>query len=126
MKKMIIPFICVSVLFLSCTKKMNPSTSTTTEPSKEKALAVSDTVAATKSVVPVDTNPVAGMDPTTLISNGEAVYKAKCGACHGLKDPTNYTTTRWDAILKEMIPRAKLDGAQQNEVLAYVRAHARQ
>src|SRR4051794_36312609 len=55
-----------------------------------------------------------------LVDQGKTVYATRCNRCHGLKDVTAYTTTRWDGILKSMIPKAKLDEAQSQQVTAYV------
>lgn len=117
--------LCFSVL-LACSKKTVPSkeTAVTSREVTEKTTTAKDTTATAPPKT--DTNPVAGMSQETLVKNGEAIFKAKCGKCHALKNPGDFTPERWDGILKVMFPRAKLDGAEQHEVLAYIKSNAKQ
>jgi cytochrome c5 len=62
---------------------------------------------------------------TAIITAGHATFDAKCGRCHGLKDPGNYTAERWVGILKIMAPRARLDETENANVLAYVQFYAK-
>jgi hypothetical protein len=59
-------------------------------------------------------------------SVGKTIYTAKCGRCHGLKDPANYTSTEWVPILNTMAAKAKLDDTEKANVNAYVQANAKQ
>ncbi|MEI9934536.1 MAG: cytochrome c [Ferruginibacter sp.] len=56
---------------------------------------------------------------------GKATYTAKCGQCHGLKDPANFTATQWVPILDNMARKANLDATEKANVLAYVLANAK-
>ncbi len=56
---------------------------------------------------------------------GKATYVAKCGQCHGLKDPADFTTTQWVPILNNMARKANLDETEKANVLAYVQANAK-
>src|SRR2546423_12350499 len=60
-----------------------------------------------------------------LVEQGKTVYTAKCGKCHGLKNTTNYTADRWNSILKAMIPKAKLNDTEAQQVTAYVLSNAK-
>jgi cytochrome c2 len=59
-------------------------------------------------------------------SAGKDIYIAKCGQCHGLKNPGNYTVTEWGPILDHMAKKAQLDDTEKANVLAYVDANAKQ
>jgi hypothetical protein len=56
---------------------------------------------------------------------GHATFEAKCGRCHSLKIPSNYTVKQWTPILDKMAPRARLDSTEKANVLAYVSFHAK-
>jgi mono/diheme cytochrome c family protein len=58
-------------------------------------------------------------------SPGEALYRSRCAACHRLRDPGERTGDAWVAAIERYGPRAHLDPAERREVLAYLRAHAR-
>jgi mono/diheme cytochrome c family protein len=60
-----------------------------------------------------------------LVEQGKTVYTSRCGRCHGLKDVTAYTTTRWEGILKSMAPKAKLNETETQQVAAYVMEYAK-
>ncbi|HMG81750.1 MAG TPA: cytochrome c [Ferruginibacter sp.] len=57
---------------------------------------------------------------------GKEVFTAKCGTCHGLKDPADHTAQEWVPIVKEMGKKAKLNDTDKKNVLAYVQSNARQ
>jgi hypothetical protein len=56
---------------------------------------------------------------------GKEVFTAKCGKCHELKDPADYTPKKWISIVNDMAPKAKLDATEKKNVLAYVQANAK-
>lgn len=62
---------------------------------------------------------------TETISAGQTVYSSRCGRCHYLKTPQDYTSQQWDNILKTMIPKAKLNNEEAMQVTAYVMEHAK-
>ena len=55
---------------------------------------------------------------------GKIVFTNRCGKCHGLPEPLQYTAQRWDGILSYMIPRARLSNEQAVHVTAYVKTNA--
>ncbi len=125
MKKAFLLSVLGLFVFIACNKKAVP-TGTTTAPNDKTAAektAVTDTVS--KVTPAADMSPVAGMSNEAQIANGETIFKTKCTKCHGLKNTADYTSDRWDSILKTMIPRAKLDGTEQYEVLAYIKANCK-
>jgi len=60
-----------------------------------------------------------------LMTKGEEIYRTKCTHCHGVPETSAYSSNRWDRIINEMAPRARLDAAEKNAVLTYVKAGAR-
>ena len=90
------------------------------------------TIACNKKAVPViterRTQPITP-DPTLLTvipdtSIGKIVFINRCGRCHGLPEPNQFTTKRWDGILCYMIPRARVTDEQGIHVMAYLKAYA--
>lgn len=59
------------------------------------------------------------------MEKGKNVYVSKCGSCHALKTPVDYTVDQLNKILKIEIPRAKLDKKEAEHVTAYLLANAR-
>ncbi len=60
-----------------------------------------------------------------LMAQGQTVYTTRCAKCHEAKSVSAYNTQQWEGILKDMIPKAKLDQAQATQVTAYVLANAK-
>lgn len=54
------------------------------------------------------------------VESGKTIYTTKCSKCHTTKEVTAYTASRWEGILKNMIPKAKLDETEAQQVTAYV------
>lgn len=59
------------------------------------------------------------------VSAGQNVYSSRCGRCHYLKTPQDYTLQQWDNILKTMISKANLKKEEAKQVTAYVMEHAK-
>jgi hypothetical protein len=57
---------------------------------------------------------------------GKEIFTAKCGKCHELKNPGDYTPTKWIGLINEMAPKAQLTDEEKQHVLAYVQANAKQ
>jgi mono/diheme cytochrome c family protein len=62
---------------------------------------------------------------TELVTQGKTVYTTRCNKCHALKTVENYTADRWTNILKSMIPKAKLNETEAQQVTAYVMDNAK-
>jgi hypothetical protein len=71
---------------------------------------------------PAEMRPVSDIKPDTLA--GRTIFMNRCGRCHDLPKPDQYTAQRWQGILSYMIPRARLDQEQGIHVTAYLTAHA--
>jgi cytochrome c2 len=136
MKKTIIIFLTAFILY-SCAKKMTPSTSAAssntastnavaavvseskpTEMKKETPVAPV-TSEATIMTETTATDAISTKKETKEVVAGKEVFKAKCGRCHELKAPENYTAAKWVKIVDWMAPKAKLDASEKENVLAY-------
>jgi hypothetical protein len=90
------------IVIIACNKKAMPViTSRTTEPPPPA-----------KSIIDVKPD----------IETGKTIFINRCGKCHGLPKPDDYTAKRWEGILSYMIPRARLTDEQGVHVRAYVLA----
>ena len=99
-----------AVIFVSCSKKISPaqqspaSTTVTPPPPAETVMTRSIDVKA---------------------DQGKVVFTQKCGKCHALKNPADFTADQWDSILKRMAPNARLTPDETEQVAAYVRSMAK-
>lgn len=93
----------IFIILLSCQKKAVPViTGRTTEPSAPK------------------TEELSAPDLLT----GKQIFKNRCGRCHGLPDPVQYTAKRWETIMALMSPKAKLSKQEQVHVMTWVKENA--
>jgi hypothetical protein len=99
--------------FLSCAKKATPAAT-----EENKVVTEAKVEEAIKPVPTIVTESSASIA-------GHAIYDAKCGSCHGLKNVADYTAKQWEPIITRMVPRAKLDSTEKTNVLAYVNFYAR-
>ena len=62
----------------------------------------------------------------TLNSNyGKEIYESKCGSCHDLNKPSDYTFKAWNPIIDRMAKKANLDYLQKQNVLGYLKDNAK-
>lgn len=101
-----IPFIAilsVLIVLLSCQKKAIPViTARKVEPSAPKMEELS----------------------APDLQKGKQLFANRCGRCHGLPDPVQYTEKRWETIMVLMAPKAKLSKQEQVHVTAWVKENA--
>ena len=50
-------------------------------------------------------------------NQGYALYKNKCGSCHRLHAPSEYTVSEWEKSLAEMYPKAKVWGETDKKLI---------
>ena len=89
-------------------------------------------VACNRNVMPVitsrTTEPEQPAKPLTYvkpdIERGKVIFANRCGKCHGLTKPDDYTAKRWEEILSYMIPRARLSNEHGVHVRAYLEVNA--
>jgi hypothetical protein len=104
MKKIIFVFIILVVAISACHKKALPTITSRERESLPPATALTD------------------IKPD--LERGKIIFTNRCGRCHALPEPAQFTITRWEGILKLMIPRARLNNEQGVHVSAYVKANA--
>ncbi len=71
--------------------------------------------------------------PTTMIVNtvsvvwarAQTLYDNRCGSCHALHKPSDFTANEWPGILDAMAKNAAFDPAQTELVTKYLQTHAR-
>ncbi len=103
MKTIIFILVIFAVIIQACQKKTLPTITTrTTEPSKPLTAAV---------------------DVKPDEAAGKIIFTNRCGRCHGLPEPVQFTAQQWDGILATMIPRARLDKEMEIHVTAYIKAN---
>ena len=130
MKKVIITVTTFSVIVVACSKKSIPSV---TQQASERIEQNTDTAKAKDDNEQAMAKETADRKPAAkesgeidlAVMQGKAVFGAKCGKCHELKNPTAYTQAKWESILKVMAPKAKLTAEETSNVAAYVKAEAR-
>jgi len=110
--KKAITIITFSLLVFACSRKTVSTSST---------VPATTTSSTTTEASPESTSVSAH---ALLVEQGKGIYTTKCSKCHATKDVTAYTTTRWDGILQKMIPKAKLNDTEAQQVTAYVMEYA--
>jgi cytochrome c5 len=104
MSKIIHFIIVIAAITLACNKKALP---TITERTKEPPPPAKKAV-----------------DVKPDLATGKIIFTNRCGNCHDLPKPEQYTARRWDGILLSMIPKARLNNEQGLHVTAYLKANA--
>jgi mono/diheme cytochrome c family protein len=87
-----------------------------------KAVASSDEIILSNKTTNTMNN---GTGNSEVISAGQTIYNSRCGRCHYSKTVQDYTQQQWENILKRMIPKAKLNKEEAQDVTAYVMEHAK-
>ena len=64
----------------------------------------------------------AGSSTRPPLSDGERVYRTKCGSCHRLHDRSEYPTEKWSKLVAEMERKKKvrLSADQRALILGYL------
>ena len=98
-----------------------------------------NTIASKEPVIPRrETSTTSTPDSTTTVSQptveltdavsialGKTIFETRCGRCHGLKNTADYTSQRWEGILRSMTPKARLTQTEIQQVTAYVKANSK-
>jgi hypothetical protein len=58
--------------------------------------------------------------PDPSLDPARALYSAKCGGCHRLRQPSKIDPRKWPSILEKMSVKAKLTPDQKSQIGAYV------
>jgi hypothetical protein len=72
--------------------------------------------------LPLAAKPI--MDVKSDIETGKTIFTNRCGKCHVLPKPDDFTAKRWEGILSYMIPKARLSNEQAIHVTAYLKPNA--
>jgi len=107
MKKYIYTLSLLGVIVYSCKTQSTAPTATTPAVSAPSA------------------TPMASLTKEEMLKKGEDLFNLKCGRCHGLPSPADFTEADWKPIIAAMAPKAKLNADQTNWVLAYVNANSK-
>lgn len=106
MKKIISFLSCVVIIITACNKKSVPIITSRETPSP--------VISTTKSETLVKAD----------LTQGKQIFINRCGKCHDLPLPEQFTEKRWEGILSYMIPRARLNDEEGIHVTAYLKANA--
>lgn len=138
MKKFLSVFTMI-ILVWGCAKKIAPAGSASSNnpvmpaetniggkgTANEGSATTVQTPAANTGTFGIKEAPKATTPEETAAINGQSIFNAKCGRCHGLKPTTDYTADRWAGILAVMAPRANLTVDEREQVYAYVKANSK-
>lgn len=134
MKKVSLFLVFVIALGAACTKKVAPSgepvTQKTTDNTPQKPDEETDTRAADeakekgKTYEPVpgnpDTRPANAPEKKDDIMEGRLIFTSKCSRCHATKDVSAYSASKWQNILKQMVPKAGLNATEEAQLRAFI------
>ncbi len=130
MKNIVIGFVSM-VLIGGCAKKITPANNGSST-SNTQPLPAGTTAGSGSEVTMVINNQGGSAAPktetpadATAIAAGQNTFNAKCGRCHGLKNPGDFTAERWEGIMDAMAPKAHLTDIEKANVYAYVKANAK-
>jgi|JI61114BRNA_FD_contig_41_2654662_length_647_multi_3_in_0_out_0_1 cytochrome c5 len=112
--KKVLTLSIVSLIVFACSHK---TTSTVTKTEEVKTTVATETAAIEKTESATVTN--------EQFLAGKAVYSAKCGNCHKLKEPSRGNMTQWTKWIDRMAPKAKLTEDEKAQVTAYVSVNAK-
>jgi len=105
-KKIISGLLLCLVIAEACSKKSVPViTARTSEPAKPVTATATD-------IIPD-------------LETGKMIFTNRCGRCHGLPEPAQFSIQRWETILAIMIPRARLNKEQETHITAWLKANAK-
>lgn len=68
---------------------------------------------------------IAAMYSEDQLEIGKNILHDDCAKCHKVFDPNSRTPEQWNAILRRMIPKARLNEADARLVRAYLIKHAK-
>ena len=136
MKKMLVLLFGCAMIIIACGKKVMPESDANNqsdngkEKTEKQALKNND-----PAHLESPTSPNTDMERAALpaqnapasanLVKGKTVYVTKCGSCHALKNPIDFTASQWNNILKNEIPKAKLDNKEAEQVKAYIMSNTK-
>ena len=58
------------------------------------------------------------------LERGRSLYVRRCSGCHNLYRPQDYTPERWPRLVDEMAHKARLTGAERDDMVRFLVAVA--
>ncbi len=131
MKKLIVMTFIGTMVVISCGKKIIPETGANnpSRPVNEKEMKEGTQTATTnnsRTTTPSfndmkgSNNDFSEGSRNISMEKGKTIYVTKCGGCHSLKNPGDYTTDQMNNFLKIEIPKANLSKSEGDQVTAYL------
>ncbi|HEY6063635.1 MAG TPA: hypothetical protein VIV35_08500 [Chitinophagaceae bacterium] len=136
MKKLIVLLFVCAAAAMSCGKKVMPGSDANNQskPANDKSATSATQSPATNTsatTAPSFNNMQKSIPPnpdgprSVSMEQGKTVFVTKCGGCHALKNPGDYTVDQMNTILKAEIPKAKLSSKEAEQVTAYLLANSK-
>lgn len=66
--------------------------------------------------------PTPTMAVSSSVAAGGATWSQRCGQCHNLRSPSEYSDAQWAVAVQHMRVRVPLTGKEQRDVLAFLQA----
>ena len=63
---------------------------------------------------------IVNMNENTKFPEGRELFASKCGGCHKLYNPDQFTSAEWDSLLFLMKRKAKIVEEQKNEIYKWI------
>ena len=125
-----------AMIGIACGKKVMPESDANNQPdngkektekpaSKNNDPNHSETPTSSNSEMERAVLPAQNAAASANLVKGKTVYVTKCGSCHALKNPIDFTADQWNNILKNEIPKAKLDNKEAEQVKAYIMSNTK-
>jgi Dihaem cytochrome c len=81
---------------------------------------------ATALYVPTNNDAIKNNVPLETLVQGRDLYVNKCGSCHNLHLPSQYTNQQWHPILIKMQIKAKLSDSQMKLISRYIETNTKE
>lgn len=137
MKKLFVLLVICAAVAVACGKKIMPESDANNQskPANDKSAnsatqsantnASSNTTPSLNDMKGFQTVPIENIPRAVPMDAEKTVYVTKCGSCHALKTPSDYTADQMRTILKAEIPKAKLNSTEAQQVTTYLLANAK-
>ena len=56
------------------------------------------------------------------IARGAQEWRDNCGRCHNLRDPKEFTDSKWEVIVSQMRVRGNLPGKVERDITTFLKA----
>lgn len=63
---------------------------------------------------------IINMNEKTKFPEGRELFASKCGGCHKLYSPDQFTAAEWDSLMSIMKNKAKLREEQKNKIYNWI------